>query len=167
MLNDAIQRPALLTHTALALCVGNLLGFLLYDPSAGGLAAFLILYGLLASVSFAIIWYFWRGQNWARWLVLGMSALSLLNIVFVPSLTRVGTVVVIAEAAFGVWLLYWLNTKPVALYFRNTPRRPTLSKASIVILGAVVVAAVLLFGAMGLSMVLSPTPRPVYDDDIS
>jgi hypothetical protein len=167
MSNDAIERPALLTHTTIALCVSNLLGFVLYDPSAGGLSAFLILYGLLASVSFVVIWYFWRGQNWARWLVLAVSVLSLLNMVFIPSVTRVGTVIMVAEAAFGGWLLYWLNTKPVALYFRNTPRRPALSKSAIVILGAVAVAAVLLVVAMGASMVFSPTPRPVYDDEIS
>jgi hypothetical protein len=167
MLNDAIERPALLTHTAAVLCVFNVLGFLLYDPSAGGLATFVVLYGLLASVSFAVIWYFWRGQNWARWLVLGMSALSLLNMASLPSVTRAGTVLMVAEAAFGIWLLYWLNTKVVALYFRSTPRRPALGKAAIVILGTVAVAVVLLLVAMGASMLFSPTPRPVYDDEIS
>ena len=105
----------MLTRTAVLLCAFNLLGVLLYDPSAGGLWAFLMLYGCLATVSFVVIWYYRQGQNWARWLVLATSALSLLNIAFLPPLTAIATALVIAEAGFGAWLLYWLNTKPVAL----------------------------------------------------
>lgn len=157
----------MLTWTAVLLCVFNVLGFLFYDIYADSLAAFLIFFGILAAASFVVIWYFWQGQNWARWLVLAMSVFSLLNIALVPSLTRVTAIIVVAEAAFGVWLLYWLNTKPVARYFRSTLRRPALNKAAIVVLGGMAVVAVLLLIAAGASMVLSPTPRPVYDDEIS
>jgi hypothetical protein len=167
MLNGSVERPALLTRTTIALCIFNVLGILTYDPASEALGTFLILCGILITVSFVVIWYFWQGQNWARWLVVAGSVLSLLNIAMVPAMTRVGAAIVIGAAAFGMWLLYWLNTKPVALYFRNTPRKPALGKAAAAVFGGVVVAAVLLLVAMGASMVFSPTPRPVYGERIS
>lgn len=167
MLNDTAQRPAMLTWTAVLLCVFNVLGFFSFDISPESLAAFLIFYGILAAASFVVIWYFWEGQNWARWLVLAMSVLSLPNIALIPSMTRVPAIIAVVDAFLGVWLLYWLNTKRVARYFRSTPRSPALNKAAIVALGGMAVIAVLLLIAAGASMVFSPTPRPVYDDEIS
>jgi hypothetical protein len=167
MPNDTIGRPALLTPTALALSLINVLGVLLLDPSAGSFRAFLLVYVLLAAVSFAVIWFFWRGQNWARWLVLATSALSLVNITSMPSLTRAGTILVVTEAGVAIWLLYWLNTKPVALYFRRAQWRPTLARTAVVTVSVVAGVAVLLVAALAGSMAYAPTLRPVYGDGIS
>lgn len=164
---DTQSRPAGLGHTAVLMCVFNCLGVVFYNPSQGSLAAFLLRYVVVASLSFVVIWYYWQGQNWARWLVLVASALSLANLVMLPSFPPGGVVVGVAEAAFGAWMLYWLNTKPMRSYFHRPPPRPTFSRAALVSITGVLIIAALAVAAMGLSMMYSPTPRPVYDAGIS
>ena len=160
-------RPSGLGLTAVLMCAFNCLGLVSYDPAKGSLAAFLILYAVVGVISFIAIWYYWRGQNWARWLVCLTSVIAVLSLTTLASATLGAKVLGIVEAAFGVWMLYWLNTKPVVLYFRSTPRKPAVGKAALVTFGVIVVVGALVFGAIGLSMLYSPTPRPVYGDRIA
>ncbi len=159
-------RPAKLKLTVVILSVFNCMGFFFYDPSQSSLAAFLILYGILAVISFAVIWYYWHGQNWARWLVMIGAAFTFLNLATLSSFKTTGAAVAIAEAVFGAWLLYWLNTKPVVLYFRSMPRRPPFRKVMLYSLGAIGLIAVLLLGIVFLSAFIAPTLRPVYEGEI-
>ena len=110
----------------LALCAMNLAGVVYYEPAEGvpewfSLLFFMAAYGLLAGISFVILFFFWRRHNWARWLVLATSVLALLNLLLLPSLNPVAQGLVVIEALFGAWLLYWLNTKQVAAIFKRQP----------------------------------------------
>lgn len=155
----------MLSSTALVLVVFTLLGLVAYDP-AESRTAFLVVYGAIAAVTLPVIWYFWRGQNWARWLVLATSVLALVTLTLPPR-TRAETVVMVIEAAYGAWLLYWLNTKPVARFFRQTPRRPTLTRVAAVTIVIAAGAPLLVIAALLVSMPFTPTLRPVYGEGIS
>ena len=85
----------------------------------GDTGAFGLVFALVViAVSYAVLWRFWQGRNWARWLVMITSVIALSNLAFVaagPSWPL--RIVLAAEALLGLFLLYWLNTKPVRAYF--------------------------------------------------
>ena len=119
------QRPARLGAAALLLCILNIAGVLFYEPLDGAptlvsVVVFGVIFGFIAAVSFVVIWFFWRGRNWARWLVLATSVLALLNVLLIPSSNRGAQLLIGLEAALAVWLLYWLNTKDVSRYFTRS-----------------------------------------------
>jgi hypothetical protein len=108
---------------ALAMCAMNLAGVMFYQPIGDGFPEwlgflfFIAAYAVVAAVSFVVIWFFWRRHNWARWAVMTASVLSLANLLLLPSTHVPGQVVIVIEALFGAWLLYWLNTSRVARHF--------------------------------------------------
>jgi hypothetical protein len=91
--------------------------------SVAGVAQWVVLVG-----GYVVLWFFWQGRNWARWLVLFTSLvalfnLTLLGLAFVRGVaTTFLQIVVVIEAAFGAFLLYWLNTAPVKAFFRGSTR---------------------------------------------
>ena len=126
-----MQRPALLTPVALAFCFFNVFGVVFYEPIEDVPAWFSVLmfgliYGVVAFLSFIFTWFFWRGHNWARWLVLITSAVAVLNLGFLPFSNLVQQVFILLEAVLGGWLLYWLNTAEVRRFFKP----PAISAAS-------------------------------------
>lgn len=75
--------------------------------------------GVVVLLSYIIIFFFWKGKNWARLLVLLAALLSIPNIYNFAIFHIVSKVVIGAEFIFALYLLYWLNTKPVTDYFSN------------------------------------------------
>ena len=121
----AQQRPELLRPIALLLCVLNVAGVLFYQPmddvpAAVSVVVFSVFYGLIAVVSFVVIGFFWRGRNWARWLVLATSVLALFNVQFIPSSHFAAQLLIGVEAVVAAWLLYWLNTEDVSRFFKRS-----------------------------------------------
>jgi hypothetical protein len=111
------MRPAGLAPVTAAMCVLNLTGFLFVEDSGTPAAFGLILVGFIISLSYVVLWYFWQGRNWARWLVLLASGVALLNMFLLVTVPMVQRVVLIVEAAVGAFLLYWLNTSVVRVFF--------------------------------------------------
>jgi hypothetical protein len=101
----------------IAMALLNLTGFVLVEQSSGFWIAFT--WGVIL-VSYVVLWFFWQGRNWARWLVLITSVIGLLNLPFLAEMRLVQQVVVVAEAILGAFLLYWLNTASVKAFFRST-----------------------------------------------
>ncbi|MCW5870157.1 MAG: hypothetical protein KIS61_23070 [Candidatus Eremiobacteraeota bacterium] len=112
-------RGLLLTTILMAIC--NPLGFLFLDPSAGQLEAQLVFAALIVAVSYLVLWFYWKGKNWARILVLITSGIALLNLWDLPSMKWYAQVVVALEAALGACLLVWLNQPQVRAYFARRP----------------------------------------------
>ena len=104
----------------------NLAGVVFYEPIGEGLPEwvgllfFMAAYALLAALSFVVIFFFWRRHNWARWVVLAASVVALANMLLLPTTHVLGQVLIVIEALFGAWLLYWLNTPRVASLFART-----------------------------------------------
>jgi hypothetical protein len=111
------MRPRGIIASTLAMVILNLSGIVGLQWSDRGevvAALFFILCGYI------VLWYYWRGKNWARILVLITSALAIFNVSKI--LRPYGSAVlynsfIVVEAALGVFLLYWLNTKDVRHWF--------------------------------------------------
>ena len=76
-------------------------------------------------IGYIVIWFYWKGRNWARILVLLTSLLSLYNL---HDWTRSGTmprIMIGTEAILAVFLLYWLNTRQIRTFFRNQASNKT------------------------------------------
>jgi len=117
--NSGLARPAGLREVTLLMCLFNVAGFIVWQPRGMNAGTFRVTCGIAVLISFVVLWQFWHGRNWARWLVLVTSVLSLINIALFASVTAPEKFLIVAEAALGVWLLFWLNTKLVRTYFRG------------------------------------------------
>ncbi|MEO8021297.1 MAG: hypothetical protein ABI660_05480 [Polaromonas sp.] len=109
-----------LNTTTLIMCVLNLAGFVVVDwdsPEVGILAAF---YGSIIAATFIVLWYYWKRKNWARILVLIGAGLAVINMYFIAEMTLLEQAVTVSEFVFGVFMLWWLNTKVVRAYFKTS-----------------------------------------------
>jgi hypothetical protein len=113
------MRPRQLLAITVAMGILNLTCFL-SPKRAPYFAATLWAEILVALVGYLILWFFWKGKNWARISVLLASVLSVINLI--ELLHPYGNVIVydsivIAWALAGFFLLYWLNLADVREWF--------------------------------------------------
>ena len=71
---------------------------------------------------YAVIYFYWRGRNWARWFVILLSACRLIALFwFHPQLQNLRgcmlLVVTTLGALLSLYLLYWLNTERAQGFF--------------------------------------------------
>ena len=97
------------------MAVLNPTGFLLLGPDPAMIER--VFCAVVIAVSYVVLWAFWQGRNWARWLVLLTSVLALANLYALESQEPAGRVVLVLEAVLGAYLLYWLNSSSVKAYF--------------------------------------------------
>jgi hypothetical protein len=122
-------KPKLLREITLLMCALQLVPLLWIEgalPSehSSGFA----LFGIVSGLWLLVVWFFWQGRNWPRIVVLVFSALTIPNIIFevfaisdaVPLLerTKLEQAVAVVDMLLSVFLLYWLNTKPVKEFFK-------------------------------------------------
>ena len=115
-------RPHEVTAATALMCIFNVLGVLFYEPLEGvsaavSLALYGMLYAVLGLISFIVIWFFWKGRNWARLLVMATSVLAVVNLSWFWPTSTLAKVVLVFEAILGAWLLYWLNTNAARAFF--------------------------------------------------
>ncbi len=115
------MRPSGLKETTILMCIFNVCGYAAIDPSFGYLTFQLMFATLIISLSFIVIWFYFKGKNWARILVLLTSVVALINTCIIAEANLPQKVIIIGEAMFACFLLYWLNTKQVKMYFSNMP----------------------------------------------
>jgi len=70
-------------------------------------------------IGYFFIWYYWKGRNWARIAVLVTSLLALYNLRFWFRGHAMNQVMIASESVLGIFLLYWLNTVAVRMYFKR------------------------------------------------
>ncbi len=116
------MRPKTVTFTAWLMVISNLVGYghaVLLDPSTPRpltRVVFVIVTGVHVA-AFVPIWFYARGRNWARWLVLLASCLTLYNLRNVPGAGLFTQGKLLSQAALGAFLLYWLNTPSAKIFF--------------------------------------------------
>ena len=115
------MKPTGLAPITLAMCMLNPAGFMFIDglrvPPALGVPVVIV----VTLLTYVVLWYFWKGRNWARWLVLVTSGLALLNLSLLATASVAQTVVIVVEAALGAFLVVWLNTTNVRSFFTPKP----------------------------------------------
>ena len=115
-----VMRPTELRAITIAMAILNLTGFLMKDAAILDPTVSLVFVIVVMAASYVVLWYFWIGRNWARWLVLLTSVLALLNLLEMPDVNATLQAVLLVEAALGAYLLYWLNTSAVRAFFRRS-----------------------------------------------
>jgi hypothetical protein len=78
---------------------------------------------ILGAIIAAIcVFFYWKGQEWARWLVMIDSVLVLLGLIMISrtmAVSHMSGTLQIAKAILAVYLLWNLNTAPVKAWFKS------------------------------------------------
>jgi hypothetical protein len=112
------DRPRGVDETTWALVTLNTLAYWTIMPGTPGLVAAQV---ILISVGYLGLWFYWKGRNWSRWLVMIWSVVAIWTLQDWhrwSGLAVHGMITV--DAILGCFLLYWLNTKAVRQYFRES-----------------------------------------------
>ena len=120
------QRPKGLTETAVFMSLTNALGWFIVDWSNPHAAIIFWIFTIFILIGYIVIWFYWRGRNWARILVLLTSLLCLYNLRHFFSRGNIERVMIGSEAVLAVFLLFWLNRPNVKAFFR-APKNPQIS----------------------------------------
>jgi len=95
----------------------NAMGWFIVDWTKKYAALTFAMFTILIGLGYLFIWFYWRGRNWARVAVLLTSVLTIYNLRFFARGNTMNKVMVLSEALLGLFLLWWLNTKPIRSYF--------------------------------------------------
>lgn len=120
-IDSTFMRPRYLLPTTIAMGILSLTSFL-SPKSARYLAVTLWTEILIVFASYLVLWFFWKGKNWARISVLVVSVVSVINLIsliYPKGNVIVYDSIVIAWALVGLFLLYWLNLADVREWFKN------------------------------------------------
>jgi hypothetical protein len=130
---DAIgTRPKAVTISTWLMAVLNILGYaIMWEPEAHETRLtvffFIVVFTLTIAAGYVVLWFFWKGKNWARILVLLNCFVCFYNVRDIHFFLRVNPVekvTLVSEAVLAIFLLYWLNTREAKVYFkRNKFRR--------------------------------------------
>jgi hypothetical protein len=82
--------------------------------------------GIMLAIFGAVVWFYWQGRNWARWIIMLLAILPSL-IILVRGYTIRPLAIEILDDSFGLFMLYWLNTERIRTFFRTAPRIRTSS----------------------------------------
>ena len=99
--------------------VCNAMGWAIIDWSKPHAWFIFIVFTALILIGYVFIWFYWQGRNWARIAVLFTSVLSIYNLRYWNDSSRMTQVMIGCEAALGIFLLYWLNTRRVRSFFQS------------------------------------------------
>jgi hypothetical protein len=124
------MRPAPVTVTTWLMAILNVLGYAtMADPvrRPADLAVRFIFVTVFVLVGYVVLWFYWRGRNWARWLVMLSCLLCFWNLRGLGHRSLVVQAMIEAEALLSAFLLYWLNTAAARTFFARP--RPEASAA--------------------------------------
>jgi hypothetical protein len=118
-----MQRPKGVIVTFILMCITNAMGFFNINwqmPYAGVL---LISFTVFITIGYAVLWFYWQGRNWARWLVMLECLQCFWNIKYLfhrhPLAPRIEPVMITSEAILALYLIWYLNTPTVRTWFQS------------------------------------------------
>jgi hypothetical protein len=115
----AHERPRWLSATAVCMSITNAVGWAIIDWSRPDAKLVFAVFTVTILIGYVVIWFYWRGKNWARILVLLTSLLCFYNLHTWTRDALPARIMISAEALLAVFLLYWLNTRAVREFFRS------------------------------------------------
>jgi hypothetical protein len=113
------ERPKGLSATAIAVVVSELVGLIFVkwsDFAAAPPYVVPVAFGVTLAAFGAVVWFYWQGRNWARWLVMLWAVLPFLFVLRRGYSVR-PLALDILDGSFTLFLLYWLNTKRIRAFF--------------------------------------------------
>jgi len=111
------ERPKGIKETAALMSIFNATGFATIDWSKPHPYIRFFIFTTIIIAGYVVIWFYWKGRNWAKILVLLTSLLCLYNLYYLNRYGLRGQVMVGGEALLAIFLLYWLNTSKVRAFF--------------------------------------------------
>ena len=99
------------------------MGWAIIDWSIPRANVIFVMFTVTIAIGYLVIWFYWKGRNWARILVILTSLLSLYNLRHWNHSGIVERVMIGAKAILGIFLLYWLNTPNVRAFFVAATRQ--------------------------------------------
>jgi len=125
--DDMVIRPKAVTISTWLMAIFNILGYaILWEPEAHktrfAVFFFVSVFTLTIVAGYVVLWFYWKGKNWARILVLLNCFLCFYNVHDVHFFLRVNPVekvMLLGEAVLAVFLLCWLNTRSAKAYFKR------------------------------------------------
>jgi hypothetical protein len=110
------------------MCVTNAMGFFNINwqmPYAGIL---LIAFTFFIALGYAVLWFYWQGRNWARWLVLLECLQCFWNVKYLfhrhPLAPRIEPAMIASEAILALYLIWYLNKPEVRTWFQTKRTQP-------------------------------------------
>jgi hypothetical protein len=117
---DAMPRPNSISLTAIlmGLLITTGLVLIVAHTRLHVRAVFLALLVAIFGLSYFVIWSYWRGRNWARIAVLAWSVVSALDLITLAGHHPAkNPLIVEIWGLLGIFLIYWLNTRPIRQFF--------------------------------------------------
>jgi len=121
----AADRPRGIAETTILMAITNAMGWAIIDWSKPDAARILATNTVLIAIGYVVLWFYWKGKNWARVLVLLGSLLSIFNLFLWRQAGIIERVMLALEAAIAFFLLYWLNTGKVRAFFNRRLDQPS------------------------------------------
>lgn len=118
------MRPRGLAETTIAMCIMNIAGFIFVDPRVAPVTIQYAVFSLIMAITYLVLWYYWKGKNWARMLVLITGIVAILNLFSISSVSLLAAALIVIETIFGIFMLWWLNTRNVKAYFKRATVSP-------------------------------------------
>lgn len=115
-----MERPTGVSVTTALMSICNAMGWFTIEWDKPRGAQKLALYAIFILIGYVCIWFYRRGSNWARVVVMLTSLLTIVNLFFISRGNMISRVMVLSEAVLGIFLLYWLNTAPAREYFKSS-----------------------------------------------
>ena len=116
------MRPRFLLAATVAMGVLNLTAFASLEWIQRFFVPTLTADIFIVGVSYLVLWFFWKGRNWARLSVLAISFVSVINLLSLihpHGIVVVYDSIVVAWAVLGTFLLCWLNLADVREWFKS------------------------------------------------
>lgn len=120
--------PRAVTATTWLMAILNVLGFaFMADPARGPveLAVRFVSLAVIVAAGYVVLWFYWRGRNWARWLVMLSCPLCFWNLTGLPHVNVVAQSMIVADALLAAFLLWWLNTATARAFFVRSRSQPS------------------------------------------
>lgn len=94
-------------------------GFVFVDPQLAPVEFQYVIFGVIIGFTYIVLWQYWKGKNWARILVLLTGGVAILNLFAFSSENFWAGALIVVEAIFGIFMLWWLNLQSVKDYFNQ------------------------------------------------
>ncbi len=114
-----MQRPRGIVVTACLVAILHALGFFLIEGQVVDDVEVYYVGATIVVLCGLVLWWYWKGLNWARWIVLLESFSCVWSLKYLRGATPVEISMIVAEGILAVFFLVYLNTKPVRAWFEG------------------------------------------------
>ena len=118
---QSMQRPKGVIVTFVLMCITNATGFFAVNWQLPYARTLFITFSILITIGYFVLWFYLQGRNWARWLVMIECLQCFWNIKYLfhpnPLSPRIEPVMIASEAILAAYLIWYLNTPPVRMWF--------------------------------------------------